>query len=282
MPTVAEKRAAFRRLHESGCFVIPNPWDAGGARYLQSLGFKALASTSAGAAWSLGLPDNRLSVEQALTHIGALAQATDLPLNADFENGFADSAAGVGRNVARCLATGVAGLSIEDASGDPAQPLFPLDEAIRRLQAARAAVDAEGGGALLIARTECLLGDAPAPLDEAIRRLRAYAQAGADVLFAPGLRTGDQIGAVVQAVTPRPVNVVTVPGMSLDVAALAALGVRRVSLGGRLARVAWGAWMQAAAHIARSGAFDVLDSGASSAELNALFAQAPMPPRGGG
>jgi 2-methylisocitrate lyase-like PEP mutase family enzyme len=282
MPTVAEKRTAFRRLHEAGCFVIPNPWDAGSARYLEHLGFQALASTSSGAAWSLGLADNRLSTEQALAHIQSLAQSTALPLNADFENGFAADPDGVGRNVRRCLQAGVAALSLEDASGDPAQPLYAVAEAVARLRAARAAIDAEGGDALLVGRTECLLGAAPAPLAEAIRRLRAYAEAGADVLFAPGLRTREDIGAVVQAVTPWPVNVLALSGMNLNVAELAALGVRRVSVGGGLARAAWGAFIRVAAGIAASGDFSALADGASGGELNALFARFHAPPRDGG
>jgi 2-methylisocitrate lyase-like PEP mutase family enzyme len=272
MPTASDKRAAFRRLHESGCFVLPNPWDVGSARYLQGLGFQALASTSSGAAWSLGAPDNGLPLEAALAHVRTLVEATDLPLNADFEGGFARHPEGVAQNVARCLATGVAALSIEDSTGDPARPLYDLPAAVERMQAARAAIDGAGGDALLVGRAECFLTHHPDPLAEAIRRLGAYAAAGADVLYAPGLKSREEIAAVVAAVAPKPLNVLALPAMGLGVADLAALGVRRISLGGSLARAAWAGFLRAAREIAGAGTFTALAEAAPSAELNGFFA----------
>ncbi len=232
MPTTSEKRATFHRLHESGCFVLPNPWDVGSARYLQSLGFQALASTSSGAAWSMGAPDNSLTLDTAIAHIRMLVEATDLPVNADFEDGFAEQVEDLARNVARCLATGVAALSIEDSTGDSAKPLYDLPFAIERMRAAREAVNQAGGDALLVGRAECFLTGHPDPLSESIRRLEAYAEAGADVLYAPGLGRREDIAAVVKALAPKPVNVLIVSGMNLKVADLAALGVRRISVGG--------------------------------------------------
>jgi 2-methylisocitrate lyase-like PEP mutase family enzyme len=273
MATANEKRVSFRRLHESGCFVIPNPWDVGSARYLAGMGFKALASTSSGAAWSMGSPDNGISLDAALAHLRALAEATDLPLNADFESGFARDAEGVARNVARCLETGVAGLSIEDSTGDPDRPLYEVSEATERLRAARAAIDAHGGGVLLVGRAECFLTGHPDPLPEAIRRLRAYAEAGADVLYAPGTRTREEIAAVVAAVAPKPVNVLAMAAMKLTVADLAELGVRRVSVGGALARAAWGGFLRAAREIAANGSFATLAEATPGTELNGFFTQ---------
>jgi len=270
MATIREKREAFRRLHASGCFVLPNPWDVGSARYLQGLGFQALASTSSGAAWSMGAPDNGITLEQAIAHVRSLVEATDLPVNADFEDGFAGDPEGVGRHVARCLATGVAALSIEDATGDEAQPLYDLSRAVERLQAARAAVDEAGDGALLVGRAECFLTGHPAPLAEAVRRLTAYAAAGADVLYAPGLRTREEIAAVVAAVAPKPVNVLALPGMR--VAELAELGVRRISVGGALARAAWGGFLRAAKEIAEAGTFTAAGEAPPGSDLNAFFA----------
>ncbi|MBV8063161.1 MAG: isocitrate lyase/phosphoenolpyruvate mutase family protein, partial [Nevskia sp.] len=232
MPTLHEKYAAMRQLHQSGCFVIPNPWDVGSTRYLQSLGFKALATTSSGAAWSMGSPDNELGLAQALAHIQTIVEATDLPVNADFEGGFAADAHGVGRNVALCVATGAASLSIEDSTRDPQHPLREMAEAMERMRAAREAIDERGGGPLLVGRAECFLTGHPQPLDEAVRRLRAYAEAGADVLYAPGLRTREDIAVLVQAVAPKPLNVLANQAMQLSVAELAALGVRRISVGG--------------------------------------------------
>jgi len=274
--TTAQKREAFRRLHEDGCFVLPNPWDAGSARYLQGLGFKALASTSSGAAWSMGAPDNGITLEQAIAHVAALVAATDLPVNADFEHGFADDSAGVARNVARCLATGVAALSIEDSTGDQARPLYELPLAVERIAAARAAIDEAGDGAghgagdaLLVGRAECFLTGHPEPLAESIRRLQAYAAAGADVLYAPGLRTREEIAAVVAAVAPKPVNVLALPGMR--VAELAELGVRRISVGGGLARAAWGGFLRAAREIAEAGTFTALGEATPGRDLDAFF-----------
>jgi 2-methylisocitrate lyase-like PEP mutase family enzyme len=274
-PAASEKRRAFRRLHESGCFVLPNPWDAGSARYLQGLGFQALATTSSGAAWSMGAPDNGITLDQAIAHIRTLAAATELPVNADFESGFARDAEGVARNVARCLETGVAALSIEDSTGDAARPLYELSAAVERMRAARAVIDRgdqAGAGALLVGRAECFLTGHPQPLAEAIRRLQAYAEAGADVLYAPGLRTREEIAAVVAALAPKPVNVLALPAMNLTVADLAGLGVRRISVGGALARAAWGGFLRAARAIAESGSFTALAGAPTGAELNAFFA----------
>ncbi|HXO42659.1 MAG TPA: isocitrate lyase/phosphoenolpyruvate mutase family protein [Thermoanaerobaculia bacterium] len=267
-------------MHESGCFVLPNPWDVGSARYLRGLGFKALASTSSGAAWSLGAPDNGITLEQAIAHVAALVAATDLPVNADFEHGFADDPEGVARHVARCLETGVAALSIEDSTGEQARPLYELSRAVERIQAARAAIDEAGqgaghraghaaGDALLVGRAECFLTGHPEPLAESIRRLGAYAAAGADVLYAPGLRTRDQIAAVVAAVAPKPVNVLALPGMR--VAELAELGVRRISVGGGLARAAWGGFLRAAREIAETGTFTALGEAPPGRDLDAFF-----------
>lgn len=276
MATTSEKRETFRRMHESGCFVLPNPWDVGSARYLQGLGFRALASTSSGAAWSLGAPDNGITLEQAIAHVAALVAATDLPVNADFEHGFAEDPEGVARHVARCLATGVAALSIEDSTGEQATPLYELSRAVERIQAARAAVDEAGrgaghgaGDALLVGRAECFLTGHPEPLPEAIRRLRAYAAAGADVLYAPGLRTREEIAAVVAAVAPKPVNVLALPGMR--VAELAEVGVRRISVGGALARAAWGGFLRAASEIAEAGTFTALGEAPPGRQLDAFF-----------
>ncbi len=269
MPTsTAEKRAAFRALHASGCFVIPNPWDVGSAVALQSLGFKALASTSAGFAWSIGRADNRVERDAVLAHLSALAGATDIPLNADFENGFADAPDGVAESVTLAVRTGIAGLSIEDSTGDAANPLYDFSLAVERIAAARAAIDASGADVMLTARSEGFIAGRP-DLDETLRRLTAYAEAGADCLYAPGLRQADQISAVVKAVAPKPVNVLT-PGLS--VAVLADLGVRRISVGGSLARAAWGEFLRTAREIASDGVFDRFADGAPGRDLNALFA----------
>lgn len=270
MSSIADKRASFRRLHESGCFVIPNPWDVGTARYLASLGFKALATTSAGFAFSRGLPDNGVSRDEVLAHITEIVAATDLPLNADFEGGFAHDPDGVAESVRLCAATGVAGLSIEDSTGDPDKPLYDLDHGVARMRAARAALDRTAPDVLLVGRAECFIVGRP-DLEDTIRRLRAYAAAGADCLYAPGLRTREQIAAVVDAVAPKPVNVLIGAPLGFTVADLDALGVRRVSLGGSLARVAWGAFMRAAKDLAEHGRFDALKDAASHPELNALF-----------
>jgi 2-methylisocitrate lyase-like PEP mutase family enzyme len=270
MHPIADRRARFRRLHESGCFVIPNPWDVGTARYLESLGFKALATTSAGFAFSRGLPDNGVSRDAVLAHIAEIVAATDLPVNADFEGGFAHDPEGVAESVRLCAATGVAGLSIEDSTGDREQPLYDLDQAVARMRAARAALDRAAPEVMLVGRAECFFVGRP-DLDDAIRRLRADAAAGADCLYAPGLRTREQIISVVDAVAPKPVNVLVGAPIGFTVADLAALGVRRVSLGGSLARAAWGGFMRAARELAEHGRFDALKDAALHPDLNALF-----------
>jgi 2-methylisocitrate lyase-like PEP mutase family enzyme len=272
-PTIAERRRAFHRLHEQGCFVIPNPWDAGTARMLQGLGFQALATTSSGFAWSKARPDNGVRREQVLAHLREIVEATDLPVNADFENGFAPDPGGVAESVRLALDAGVAGLSIEDSTGDAARPLFTLDEACERLRAARRAIDGAGGDALLVGRAECFLVGRP-DLDETVARLKAYVNCGADCLYAPGIRTREQITAVVEAVAPRPVNLLVGWAAELTVADIAALGVRRISVGGALARAAWGAFLGAARRLADPGSFDGFAQAASGQELNAFFASA--------
>ena len=269
----AARRAVFRKLHESGCFLIPNPWDVGSARYLQSLGFKALATTSSGFAFSLARPDSAAAVPLDLTlaHFAALAAASDLPVNADFQAGYADTPEGVAANVRRCVETGVAGLSIEDSTGDARRPLYELDDAVARIKAARAAIDASGTGVLLTARAECHLVGTPKPLEESIRRLQAYAEAGADVLYAPGPRERADIKAVIDAVAPKPVNVLMGWNTGLTLSDLAALGARRVSVGSALARAAWTGFIQAARMMAEGGRFDGLEGITPFAELNRFF-----------
>jgi len=273
MPTIQQHRAAMRQLHQGGCFVIPNPWDVGSARYLQSLGFRALATTSSGAAWSMGMPDNKITLGMALAHIQGMVEASEVPVNADFESGFARDPAGVAGNVALCLETGVAALSIEDSRRDPQRPLYELAEAVERLRAARAAIDERGGGALLVGRAECFLTGHAEPLKEAARRLEAYAEAGADVLYAPGVKTREDIALLVRTVAPKPLNVLSMPAMQLSVAELADLGVRRISVGGALARAAWGGFMRAAQEIAQQGSFTALAEAASGATLDRFFTE---------
>jgi 2-methylisocitrate lyase-like PEP mutase family enzyme len=270
LPTVAEKRRTFRALHERGCFVIPNPWDVGSALYLQHLGFKALATTSSGVAWSMGLADGAVTLEPMLDHIRALVEATDLPVNADFLDGFAVAPEDVAANVTRCVATGVAGLSIEDSTAET--PTLEFELAVDRVRAARAAIDAAGDDTLLVARSEVFLQKHPAALKESIRRLVAFADAGADCLYAPGASTRDDIGAIVEAVAPKPVNVLARNLGGLTVSDLAAIGVRRVSVGGSLARVAWGAFQRAASEMLDAGTFTAFADGASGDALNTLFA----------
>ena len=270
MPTIADKRRTFRALHERGCFVIPNPWDIGSARYLQSLGFKALATTSSGFAWSMGHADNSVERDTVLAHLAEMVAATDLPINADFEGGFASDAAGVAESVTLAVATGVAGLSIEDSTGHAGKPLYDIDVAVERIRAARNAIDKSGGDTLLVGRAECFLVGRP-DLDETIPRLKAYANAGADCLYAPGIRTREQIAAVVGAVAPKPVNLLIGWASELTMDDIAALGVRRVSVGGALARTAWGAFMRAAQTLNEKGRFDGLADAASGLELNKLF-----------
>ena len=271
MPTVADKRRTFRAFHQQGCFVIPNPWDVGTARYLQHLGFKALASTSAGFAFAEGYADNAITRDMALAHLRELVTATDVPVNADFEGGFADAPEGVAESVTLAVATGVAGLSIEDSTGDKDNPLYAFDLSVARIRAARAAIDKAGGEVMLTARSEGFLVGRP-DLDETIRRLKAFAAAGADCLYAPGLRTRELIGAVINAVAPKPVNIIMSGVLGITVAELAALGARRISVGSALSRVAWGAFIRAAKQIAEEGRFDAFADGAPHAELNAFFA----------
>jgi 2-methylisocitrate lyase-like PEP mutase family enzyme len=268
--SIGDKRRVFRQLHETGCFVIPNPWDVGSARWLQGLGFKALATTSSGFAWSQGHPDNGIRREMALEHLATMVAATDVPVNADFENGFAPDVPGVAQSVALAVEAGVAGLSIEDSTGNAAQPLFTIDDAVARLRAARQAIDRAGGDTLLVGRAECFLVGRP-DLDETIARLRAYANAGADCLYAPGLRSTEQIAAVVAAVAPKPVNLLVGWAAEFTVADVAALGVRRISVGGALARAAWGGFMRAAKRLA-DGRFDGFEQAAKGQELDAFFA----------
>jgi len=269
MSTYVSQRAAFRTLHESGCFVVPNPWDIGSAIYLRKLGFKALATTSAGFAFSQGLSDEKLSRDLVLRHVGEIVAATDLPVNADFQAGYGTSPEEVAESVRLCAATGVAGLSVEDATGDSSKPLYELSEALERLAAARDALN--GTGVLLTARAECFLVGHPSPLEESLKRLQAYAAAGADVLFAPGLKTREQIRTVVEAVAPKPVNVIALGGMGLSVADMAELGVRRISVGSGLARAAWTGFISAATQIAEQGSFGLMEKATPFNELNAFF-----------
>jgi 2-methylisocitrate lyase-like PEP mutase family enzyme len=260
-------------MHQAGCFVIPNPWDVGTARYLHSLGFSALATTSAGFAFSRGLPDADWAVprEMMLSHIAEIVTSVDLPVNADFEAGYANDPEGVAENVRLCVETGVAGLSIEDATGDHEQPLYELPLAVERIRAARGAIDASGADVLLTARAECYLVGHPDPLRESVLRLQAYAEAGADVLYAPGPKEPAEIGAIVAAVHPKPVNVLMSANTGLRVADLAELGVRRVSVGSSLARAAWMGFIDAARRIANEGSFAGFDGAVPYAELNKFF-----------
>jgi 2-methylisocitrate lyase-like PEP mutase family enzyme len=265
----ADLRRTFRALHESGCFVIPNPWDAGSARLLVSLGFRALATTSSGFAWSIGRRDNHIALDDALAHYRALVARVNVPISADFESGFAVEPERVADNVAQAMATGLAGLSIEDRTGQSDEPLFERTLAIERVAAARRAIDATGPGGILTARAEGFLVGRP-DLDETVRRLVAYAEAGADCLYAPGVRTPEQITTIVRAVAPRAVNVlVSVPFATVD--ELAAMGVRRISVGGALARSAWAGFLTAAREIAERGTFTSFANAVPSAEFNGMF-----------
>ncbi len=270
MLTTSEKRRAFRQLHQDGCFVIPNPWDVGTTRQLQHLGFKAVATTSAGFAYTAGLADNAVPRDLMLAHIQELVAATDLPVNADFESGYAADADGVFESVRLCVQTGVAGLSIEDSTGNKDAPLYALEEAVARLRAARSAIDQNGGDVVLTGRCEGFFVGRP-DLEEVIRRLQAYAEAGADCLYAPGIKTAEQITAVVRAVAPKPVNfLMSAPG-GFTVKDLTALGVRRISVGSALSRVVWAAFLNAAREIAETGTFTCFGAAASPAELNKFF-----------
>ncbi|MGB9114280.1 isocitrate lyase/PEP mutase family protein [Bradyrhizobium sp.] len=265
----ADKRATFRKMHEAGCFVLPNPFDVGSAKALQNLGFKALASTSAGFAWTIGKADNHVTLDDVCAHLTALCAAVDLPVNADFEGGFAHKPEKVAVNVGRAVKTGVAGLSIEDSTGDATAPLYERAFAIERIKAARSAIDADKSGVLLTGRCEgFLVGESD--LDMVIDRLRAYAEAGADCLYAPGIKTREQISAVVKAVSPKPVNLL-IGASGLSVAEAADLGVRRISVGGSLARTAWAGFMRAAREMAEQGTFTELAKGYPGGELNKMF-----------
>ena len=259
----------FRNLHESGCFVIPNPWDIGSARFLVRLGFKALATTSSGFAWSHGRKDNRVTLEQALAHVRELSRAVDVPINADFEGGFAVEPEGVAKNVTLATQTGIAGLSIEDSTHDGANPLFDFGLAVDRIKAARAAIDRSASGVLLVGRSEGFIAGRP-DLGETIRRLTAYSAAGADCLYAPGLRSISDIKAIVSAVAPKPVNVLCSSDFA-TVAELAAAGVRRISVGGALARAAWTGFVAAATEIAEKGTFTALGRALSGLQVNEYF-----------
>ena len=263
---------AFKALHERpGVFAIPNPWDTGSARYLQGLGFKALATTSSGHAWSHGLADGAQPRDAVLAHLRDIVAATDLPVNADFENGFGADPQAVAQSVRLALDTGVAGLSIEDSTGDAANPLFEIGVAVERLRAARGAIDAAGGDTLLVGRAENFFVGRP-DLDDAIARLKAYANAGADCLYAPGIRTREQIAAVVKAVAPKPVNVIVgLAGVRFSVAELGALGVRRISVGSAMSRAALGAFLRAAREMSEHGTFEFARDAVPYAELNKLF-----------
>jgi 2-methylisocitrate lyase-like PEP mutase family enzyme len=271
MATAAEKRLRFRQLHESGCFVIPNPWDVGSARLLAELGFPALATTSSGFAWSLGRADNKVTLEEALAHFRAVAESVAIPLNADFEAGFAVAPADIEGNVARAAATGIAGISIEDSTGDPSNPLFDFALSVDRVRAARRALDASSPEILLTARSEGFIVGRP-DLAETIRRLTAYAEAGADCLYAPGIRAKSEIAAVVEAVAPKPVNVLVGSDFT-TVADLAVAGVRRISVGGALARAAWAGFLEAAREIADHGTFAGVARAVPFAEINGAFAR---------
>jgi 2-methylisocitrate lyase-like PEP mutase family enzyme len=271
-PSTADKRKTFRALHEAGCFVIPNPWNVGSARYLQVLGFKALATTSSGYAHSQGYADGAQNRDQVLAHFRELAEATDVPLNADFEDGLADDLDSLAESVTCCVATGVAGLSIEDSPNDGKAPLYDLDTAVARIKAARAAIDRAGGGVVLTGRAEGIIRGVP-DLDDVMRRLKAYAAAGADCLYAPGIKTRAEIEAVVKAVAPKPVNFLNSGALGFTVDDLAAMGVRRISVGGSLARVAMHAFIRTATEIAKDGKFDGFAGLISNPELNTFFSE---------
>lgn len=263
---------AFRRLHESGCFVMPNPWDEGSARWLRGQGFKALASTSAGFAFTQGRADQDVPRDMMLAHLAELVKAVpDLPINADFENGYADTPDGVAANVKLCIATGVAGLSIEDATGRSDEPLYPFELAVERIKAARRAVDETGTGVVLTARAECFLTGHPDALNESVRRIEAYAEAGADVLYAPGPKTTVDISAIVAAAGGKPVNTLVYNDVGLSVADIAATGTRRISIGAALARAAWAAFIEATRLIKDEGSFKGFAGNGASAPLNPFF-----------
>jgi len=271
--TTARKRSTFRALHAQGCFVLPNPWDVGTALMLQGLGFKALATTSSGFAWSQGRPDGGVARDAVLAHLRVMAGATELPVNADFEGGYASSPDGVAESVRMAIDTGVAGLSIEDSTGNPDDPLRPIGDAIARMRAARAAIDDAGGDTLLVGRAENFIVGRP-DLADTIARLKAYADAGADCLYAPGVKTREHITAVVTAVAPRPFNLLVGSASEFSLQDIAAMGVRRVSVGGGLARAAWSGFLRASRALAQEGRFDGFADAASGNDLNAFFRSA--------
>ena len=275
MPTIEDKINTLRELHESGCFVIPNPWDPGSAKYLQSVGFRALATTSAGFAFTRGRPDGGVSRDEMLAHLADIAEATDLPVSADFLNGYGEDPDQVAESVRLALATGIAGLSVEDSTGDPEQAQFDLETATERVRAARRVIDESGSGAVLTARAENFFVGNP-DLEDTITRLKAYAEAGADCLYAPAIQTDEQIAAVVSAVAPKPVNVLNFR-QDLTVADYAERGVRRISIGGGLAFAAWAGVFQAASRLAESGSFDGFPTDRPPVNLNALFGEGSSP-----
>jgi 2-methylisocitrate lyase-like PEP mutase family enzyme len=268
--STADKRRAFRALHQSGCFVIPNPWNVGSARYMQGLGFKALATTSSGFAHSIGYADGDVTRDMTLAHYREIAQAADIPVNADFEGGYADDPDEVAANVRLCIDTGVAGLSIEDFTGNESDPLYDFDLAVKRVKATRDAIDKAGGDVVFTARTEGFIHNRP-DLDETIRRLKAFADAGADCLYSPGIKTREQIAATIKAVGPKPINFLNHGALGYTVSDLAALGVRRNSVGGTMARVAMHAFLQSARQIVQEGKFDSFAGVVTNAELNKFF-----------
>jgi 2-methylisocitrate lyase-like PEP mutase family enzyme len=272
-PSIADKRRAFHALHHTGCFLIPNPWDVGSALYLQSLGFRALATTSSGFAWSQGLRDGAISLDQALAHFQTLVEATDVPLNADFEGGFAADPARVAEHARLAIEAGVSGLSIEDSTGLSTEPLYELEFATERIRATRRAIDRAGGDTLLVGRAECFLVGRR-NLTETIARLKAYAQAGADCLYAPGISSREDIAAVVAAVAPKPVNVLVSSATTMTLRDFESLGVRRVSVGGALARTAWRGFIHAARLMAEHGRFDELPGSPAGINLDAFFQKA--------
>lgn len=263
---------AFRTLHESGCFVMPNPWDVGSARWLRGQGFKALATTSAGFAFTQGRADQDVPRDMMLAHIAEMVKAVpDVPVNADFENGYADTPDGVAANVKLCVATGVAGLSIEDATGREDDPLYPFELAVDRVRAARKAIDETGSGVVLTARAECFLTGHPEAQAESVRRLEAYREAGADVLYTPGVRSAEQIAAIVAAAGGKPVNVVVFADFGLTVADFEALGVRRLSTGAASARSAWAGFVESTRLIVEGGSFAGFAGNAPSRRLDPFF-----------
>jgi 2-methylisocitrate lyase-like PEP mutase family enzyme len=269
-PTIRERRDTFRRLHREGCFILPNPWNIGTAKWLVQAGFKALATTSSGYAFSRGCTDGDIEVDEMLEHIREIVDATSLPVNVDFEDGHAEDLKNLANNVLRCVETGAAGLSIEDSTGNPEQPLYPLDEATERMKTARKAIDDSGQKVMLIGRAECFMTGHPEPLKETLRRLKAYDEAGADCLYAPGLSTREQITAVVNAAAPKPVNIMMGPAKQFNMSELSEMGVRRISTGGTLALTAWTGFANAVKPLAE-GKFSAFENLVSHQELTELF-----------